>query len=130
MEIKMKNKEKLKNVLLYFGLLILVSGSVLVQKINNLDEIWLYNFSRVLADGIVLYKDISLILTPLFPCICAIFLKIFGNELIVFRILECLQIAAILFVIYKIMLNLKINKGISLIFIMRYVFCIFREILS
>lgn len=129
MEIKMKNKEKLKNILLYLGLFVLVSGSVLVQKINNLDEIWLYNFSRVLADGRVLYKDISLILTPLFPCICAVFLKIFGNELIIFRILECIQVSAILFVIYKIMLTLKINKGISLILIMRYVFYIFRNVL-
>lgn len=113
----MKNKAVLKNILLYLGFFVLVSGYVFVQELNNLDEIWLYNFSRVLADGMTLYKDISLILTPLFPCICALFLKIFGNELITLRILECLQVAAILFVIYQIMLRLKINKGMSLIFI-------------
>ena len=42
-------------------------------------------------------------------------LKIFGTELIVFRFLECFEVATILFVIYKILVKLKINKSISLI---------------
>ena len=54
-------------------------------------------------------------MTPLFPAVSAIFLKIFGQEMIVLRVLEAFQIAGILFIAYKIMTKLKMNKGISLI---------------
>lgn len=71
----------------------------------------------VLQIGLLPYKEISMIITPLFPMIGALFLKVFGNELFVFRILECFQIAGILFVFYKIMRRLKMNKGVSLVVI-------------
>lgn len=60
-----------------------------------------------------------MIITPLFPYIGALILKIFGDELIVLRVFECLEIAGVFFLVYKIMLKLKINKGISLIFVIR-----------
>ena len=56
-----------------------------------------------------------MLMTPLFPAVSAIFLKIFGQEMIVLRVLEAFQIAGILFIAYKIMTKLKMNKGISLI---------------
>ena len=48
----------------------------------------------------------------------AIFLAVFGNELIVMRILGCLLCAGILFVFYKNINLLKANKGISLFAVM------------
>lgn len=115
MESNLKYKVIVKNVLFYLALVFFASGYVLVQDLANLDEIWVYNFGRCIADGLLPYKDISMVITPLFPMIGAIFLKVFGNELFVFRILECFQIAAILFMFYKIMRRLKMNKGFSLI---------------
>ncbi|MDE5831204.1 MAG: glycosyltransferase family 39 protein, partial [Clostridia bacterium] len=63
-----------------------------------------------------------MIITPLFPYICALILKIFGDELVVLRVFECLEIALIFFLIYKIMLKLKINRGIELIYVIRHVY--------
>ncbi len=65
--------------------------------------------------GLLPYKDISMIITPLFPYICAGILKIFGEEIIIFRIIETLGLASVLFVMYKIMCRLKINNGVAII---------------
>ena len=122
----MKDKQLLKNLLLYFGLAIMVSGSIFIQNLDNLDEIWVFNFAKCIADGLLPYRDFSIIITPLFPMVCAGFLKIFGNELLVLRVLECLETAAVLFTMYKIMERLKINKGITLCFIIG-IFYIYSE---
>ena len=58
-----------------------------------------------------------MVLTPLFPMACSVFLKLFGNEMIVLRVLEVLNSAIILFMVYKILVELKVNKGVSLIWI-------------
>lgn len=115
METNLKNKALLKNILLYFGFALMVSGYIFLQNLNSLDEIWIYNFARCIANGLLPYKDISMIISPLFPMICAVFLKIFGNEMIVLRVLEVFVTAGILLAVYKIMRKLNINKGIALI---------------
>lgn len=50
MEINLKNKKVLKDILIYLGLVLMVSGVVLIQRIGNLDEIWVYNFARGIAN--------------------------------------------------------------------------------
>ena len=50
MEINLKNKKVLKDILIYLGLVLMVSGAVLIQRIGNLDEIWVYNFARGIAN--------------------------------------------------------------------------------
>lgn len=110
----MKLKKTLKNIVLFIGLALIASGNVFMQELQNLDEIWIYNFARCIYDGLLPYKDFSIIITPLFPMISAIFLKIFVNEMVSLRIAEVLQIAAILFMTFKILRRLEINKGIAL----------------
>lgn len=125
----MKNKPLIKDILIYLGLATMVSGFIFTQRLDSLDEIWIYNFARGIANGLLPYKDISMIISPLLPMICAVFLKIFGNEMIVLRGVEVLVTAAILFTIYKIMIKLNINKGISLLLAMRNISNIYRRIL-
>ena len=60
-----------------------------------------------------------MITTPLLYYVCSVFLKIFGSEMIVLRVLEIIEIAGILFIMYKIMQSLKINKGITILAIIR-----------
>ena len=125
----MKNKPLIKNILIYLGFAAIISGYVFTQALDSLDEIWVYNFARGIANGLLPYKDISMIITPLFPAICAIFLKVFGNEMIVLRVIEVFVTAGIVFTIYKIMKKLKINKGIALLLTMRNILPIRRYIL-
>ena len=111
----MKNKLLVKNILIYLGLILLVSGKIFIREFNNLDEIWVFNTARCFANGLLPYRDFTIIITPLLSMIAGTILKIFGTELIVFRFLECFEVATILFVIYKILVKLKINKSISLL---------------
>ncbi len=115
----MKKSSVAKNVILFIGLMIIVSADVFVQKLTSLDEMWIFNFARCICNGLLPYKDFSIIITPLFPMICAIFLKIFGDEMLVLRFLEVTQSAAILFMIFKILRRLNVNKGVSLIAVLR-----------
>lgn len=123
----MKDKAFLKNIILLLGLALIVAGNVFVQKFANLDEMWIYNWGRCIVDGLLPYKDFNIIITPLFPYICALFLKVFGNEMIVLRFAEVIETALILFLIYKILERLKVNKNIALLFTLGLYF-IFSEV--
>ena len=121
----MKKKSLLESVGLFLILLLIVSGHVFIQKLSDYDEVWVYNFARCISIGLLPYKDFSIIITPLFPMICGLFLKVFGNEMIVMRILEVISTSVILLMIYKILVRLKVNKGFSLICTLRNILCIF-----
>lgn len=125
----MKNRKILKNIILFIGFMLIASGNVLVQAFSNLDEIWIYNFARCIVDGLLPYRDFSIIITPLFPMISAIFLKIFGNEMVVLRGIEVIEIAAILFMTFKVLKRLNVNKGVALILVLRNVLYVFNSIL-
>ena len=114
----MKSKNLLIDIAIILGFMLIISGNVFVQQFSNLDEIWIYNFGRCIINGLLPYKDFSIIITPLFAYISASFLKIFGDEMIVLRFAEVLQTALILFMSYKVLERLNVNKGVSILFTM------------
>lgn len=105
-----------KNTVIIIILLISIAGIILPQTLNDLDEVWNYNFARCVADGLYPYKDFNMVQTPLLPIICGMVLRLTSNELIVMRILAVILVTTILFVIYKILEILKIHKYIINIF--------------
>ncbi len=109
------SKAFIKNASIFIGIILMVCGYTLTKVLGSMDEIWMYNFARCILEGMLPYRDFSIIVTPLLPMILSIFLKIFGQELIVVRILEILETSIILFLVYKILIKLKVNKYISLI---------------
>ena len=109
----MKNKSIIKNIGLYLLILFFIASVILSRDVNNLDEIWNFNFARCMANGLIPYKDFNIILGPFFPWVCSIFLKIFGQEMLVNRFLAIILDTTILFIIYKIMSKLKIKEFIK-----------------
>ena len=105
-----------KNTVIIIILLISIAGIILPQTLNDLDEVWNYNFARCVADGLYPYKDFNMVQTPLLPIICGMVLRLTSNELIAMRILAVILVTTILFVIYKILEILKIHKYIINIF--------------
>ena len=99
-----------KDVIMYIIIVILITASILPRNLNDLDELWNYNFARNILEAKIPYKDFNMIQMPLLPIICGTFLKILGNELIVMRILGIFLNATIMFLIYKVLEELKINK--------------------
>ena len=105
-----KNNMIKRNIVIYIIMLILLMASILPRKLNDLDELWNYNFARNIYDGKLPYKDFNMLQMPLLPIICGTILKIFGNELIVMRAIGIFLNATILFMAYRILEQLKINK--------------------
>ena len=127
MRLKMKKKDEL---ILFIIAFIIIFFSILAKPINNLDEIWNYNTARAISQGLIPYKDISMITTPVLPMFTAIILKVIANEIIVSRILAAILWTGILFTIYKIFNKVMKEENISLIFtaligiICRDIYCI------
>ena len=99
---------------------ILIFIFILCEQLNkyptNLDELWNYNTARCIKNGLIPYKDISMITTPLFPTMFAICLKIFGDNLFVFRIIGAVLFTLILIFTYKIFYELLKKQSIAIIF--------------
>lgn len=108
-------KEKVCHIILYILILIAILSIILPKELDNLDEAWNYNFARNVADGLVPYRDFSMLQMPLLPMLCSIALKI-SNQLIVMRVLAAALCAGVIFVIYKLFNLLEVKKNISLIF--------------
>lgn len=122
MSSKIKSYLKLHylSFLIFIGIALAISPIILSRNLSDLDEIWNYNFARNIADGLVPYRDFNMLQTPLLPFIAGLFLKLFGNELIVMRILAILLISSIFFMIYKILRILKVHilYNLSFLFIL------------
>lgn len=115
---KEKSKRLICNISIFLIIALAIAVVVIPKAIGNLDELWNFNFANNVENGLVPYRDFNMVQTPLLPMINAIFLAIFGNELIVMRILACLLCAGVLFTFYKILNLLKANKGVSLFVVM------------
>ncbi|MBR3002123.1 MAG: glycosyltransferase family 39 protein [Clostridia bacterium] len=124
------NKKILFEIGLFATFAIFIGSIVLNKSLGDMDELWNYNFANCMAKGLVPYKDFSMVQTPFLPIITGIVLKIFSNSLVVMRILATLLGSAIMFMIYKILDKLKVNKSvnllsnIALLFILKDYFCI------
>jgi len=50
MEIKLKEKSKIYDILIYIGFVIVCAGVIIIKLINSLDEVWIFNFARGIAN--------------------------------------------------------------------------------
>lgn len=110
----MQKKTIIKGIGFFIVTIILVASCVLTKNLGGLDEIWNFNFANQMANGLVPYRDFNMIQTPLLPMIASVFLKLFGSELIITRLLGVLLGSGILFLLYHILKTLKVNLYIRL----------------
>ena len=107
-------------------LLVILTAIIIIKPLNDLDEIWNYNSAKSIVEGNMPYKDFNIITMPLLPNLCAMFLMILGNELLVMRILAILLCTSIIFITYKILEILKVNKSLNYSFLIFLIY-IFKE---
>ena len=107
---------KKRDFLIIGFIFIAVLSIIIVKPLNDLDEIWNYNTARAVSMGLIPYKDISMITTPLLPMITAIFLKFIANELLLSRILASILWTGILYITYKIFEEVIHEENLILIF--------------
>ena len=99
-----------KNAILIILIFLTVFSMIIVKPITNLDELWNYNTARAISEGLIPYKDISMITTPALPMVTALFLKIIANEVIISRILASCMWTGILFITYNVNYWFFINQ--------------------
>ena len=111
----MKKDFSYKDIIFWLGIFITILTYILVKPLSNLDEIWNFNIARCISTGLIPYKDISMVSTPFLGLINAVFLKIFGAEMFINRILASILAIGILILVYKICRKIGVNKTISYI---------------
>lgn len=110
---KDKNFIKLENIIIIFVFIIILAGIIFTRPIEDLDELWNFNFARNIANGLLPYKDFNMVQMPLLPIVCGTILKIFGTELFYMRCMAILLSCAILFTTYEILKIIGVNKYIT-----------------
>lgn len=111
---KKKTKENIFKVFVIILFFISIFSIIMPRALGNYDELWNFNFANQMANGLIPYRDFNMIQTPLMPMVCSIFLKIFGQELIVMRVLAVILNLMIFYVSYKILSYLKVSKPLIL----------------
>ncbi len=94
-----------KNKFFYVFLFILISATTFCFSMflfsSTSDEIWNFSFAHNIYFGLIPYRDFNMIVTPLFPLIGSLFLKIFGDYLFSIHIFGAIYISIIVLLLYK-----------------------------
>lgn len=80
-----KTKAKLINFLPYAFFIAICFVMFTKEPGSNGDEIWNYSFAKNICEGKLPYTDFNMIPTPLSAYVSAVFMRIFGTSLFVFR---------------------------------------------
>ena len=112
-------KKKIINILTQFSIFALSLVLFLVARLANpatdLDEVWNYNTANAFAMGLIPYKQVSMITTPLLPMINSVFFKVVFNGIMTYRVVMGIVFALIVLFIYLIIKELSNKKLLSYI---------------
>lgn len=113
----MKQKIDKQNVLVLVLILLAVSAFCLNVEFDINDELW--NFSNVykMSIGFEIYKDLNVIITPLFFYIGQLLFKVLGANYFVFRIYNILIATMFYYLTYKLFNVLKMDRKLSKIYL-------------
>lgn len=90
-----------KKIILFILIMVLIFLYTYFVLTLHFDEIWNYGFSYNIANGLVPYLDFNFVVTPLYPMLGAVFIKIFGHHLYGVHILNALVITIMIFLMKK-----------------------------
>jgi len=95
----MKN-HKYKTIILFIALFIF-NFIINYFTISNNDLIWNYGFCYNVAKGLKMYTDFNMVITPLYPTIFGLIMKLLGNNTIIFFLSNALLPTIIFMIVYK-----------------------------
>ena len=109
-------KDKFKFILVFLGLSIFFFGINYFNVVND-DLIWNYGFCSNFAKGMTMYKEYNMVITPLYPAVFGILMKLLGNNMLVFYILNSFVPAAVMMFVHKMNKNAFIPTMLLLSFV-------------
>ena len=101
---------KKKDIDIIIVICLIVAKACFYLRMNWSDELWNFANSYKMFEGYKIYRDINVIITPLFFYVAQIFFKIFGATILSFKIYNFFISSSIIIIIYKIFKNLKIVR--------------------
>ncbi len=78
-------EQKIRNTIPYLVFAVFCA-IILTKPFGSGDELWNYSFAKNIVNGLVPYRDFSIVQTPLSAYIPALLMTAFGDGLLVFRI--------------------------------------------
>ena len=115
---KIINKIKEKDIDVILMLILIITPLTILVPVDSGDEIWNFSYIYKMSNGLLPYKDLNIIVTPLFHIIGVSFFKIFGKSLLSFKIYNIFICITTYFTIFKIFKNLNIKKKNSIIYLL------------
>ena len=103
--------KKYDNLIMLFVMIALSSSFLLAVPLDANDELW--NFSNVykMVNGMQIYKELNVIITPLFFFFGKIMLQVFGDNYLIFRIYSVVIInTCVFYLVYQIFKTMKVQK--------------------
>lgn len=95
--------KKYKN-LIVFSLFFVISFIITFFTKIDSDVMWNFGFSYNTAKGLMMYKDFNMVISPLYPFVTGLLMKILGNNMIAFYLINSFYITSVAF------LSFKLNK--------------------
>lgn len=86
---------------LIFILLFIYTFLILFFTNANSDYVWNYGFCYNFAKGLKMYKDFNMVITPLYPFINGLIMKITWNNIFIFTLTNTFIVMFIYYLIYK-----------------------------
>lgn len=113
----MMQKINKQNIAILILIVLAVSAFSLNVEFKINDELW--NFSNVykMSIGFEIYKDLNVIITPLFFYIGELLFKVLGTNYLVFRIYNIIIFSMLYFLTYKLFNVLKMDEKLSKIYL-------------
>lgn len=103
-----------KNIFLFFMFtFILTIISTLISDLS-MDSIWNFGFSYNISKGLIPYIDFNMVVGPFYNLLIALFLKLFGNYMIVFQVANSAIISIVLVFVYK---KIRLNTLFLILFL-------------
>ncbi|MBP3707058.1 MAG: glycosyltransferase family 39 protein [Clostridia bacterium] len=116
--------KKLDRAVFWICIALILFLAMALKPLSNLDELWNFNVARCISNGLVPYRDISMVSTPLLGFILAIPLKLCGQELYVSRIVTIIFFVIVFAIFHIILRKLDIKKEISYFSVMLLLFMV------
>lgn len=112
--------EKIKKYNIDVIILIILMTSLLsfLTYLNSCDELWNFANCYKIFNGYKIYKELNVIITPLFFYIAQIFFKLFGATMFTFKIYNIAIYFTFFMLIYHIFRELKIVRRRSFFYIL------------
>ena len=115
---KVLNIIKKHDSIVFFAILLVITSTFAFSiKLDANDSLW--NFSNIykMTKGYEIYKDLNVIITPLYFCIGQLIFEVFGANYLIYYIYQNILIYVMLFfLIYKLFKKININKVNSMLY--------------